>query len=406
MRLLRVGLILGLAPFLTGAKELLPQPLPVNPAWRTDLRSAIGTAPVGVVWGGVQEYKGRPKTSLWFADDNTIVATFVIRDGNGKPQVSRRGGPDDTLALRLQAIFLDASSGKLTTTSAWPTESRRSSIIAVHDGELVMLGGSDLILYAPDLTVSKRLKLPPGGLVGWLARPSPTGKNILFHTESFSKGPWIWVETDTLKILSWWEDNPSGYLSISDDTMATSTCWWGHELISTMVTPSEASARMQAGPKCKSEVEIRGLSGDWKTIASGEPHQYPQFVNDDLLFVPGKDVGKLIGVDGSVILEEPKGRRSWGCWATEGVLPAARGHRFVIPSCEWKGAVASLDIGAHPVLKQIFVYDIGFRIQTQVIQVKGPKVRDEMQFAVSPDGSKLAILNHEFVEVLRLPPPK
>jgi hypothetical protein len=79
------------------------------------------------------------------------------------------------------------------------------------------------------------------------------------------------------------------------------------------------------------------------------------------------------------------------------------GRRFIIPSCSWKGAVKSLDIGNDPVLKQIFVYDIGSQIRSKAFDVKGPKIQNDMQFAISPDGTRIAILNDECVETFALP---
>jgi hypothetical protein len=372
----------------------------ISPGWRTDLRPAVRSSPVRPIVTR-QESVGRPWSSLWFVNNNTIVATFVVHEEGGKSQVSRRDSLDSTLPLRLRAMFLDASTGKITTTRDWPTDSRMARVVAVHDGKLVTLGKNELTLYSSDLTPIKSITLPAGSFE-WSAHTSPSGKSILFFSADFREGLRIWVETGSLTILSSWEDSPSGLLTISDKNVATSTCWWGWECKSWKVNGNGGAACVESGPKCESKIQIRELSTGWKTIGDGEHYQQAQFVNDEMIFLPGKDSGKLIGIDGKVILDEPKVHRSWGCWGT-GVVPTADGHRFLIPSCLWKGAVASLDIGSHPVLKQIFVDDIGSRIQSKAWDVKGPKIQNDMQFAISPDGTKLAILNNEFVLVFNLP---
>jgi hypothetical protein len=350
-----------------------------------------------------RESQGRAASSLWFTDNDTLVATSVVHKSEGKPEVSSRSVKDSTLPFRLRAVFLNASTGRIGTVKDWPTDSRMARIIAVHNGKFVTLAGSELTLYQPNLNAIKSIALPQVGPVGWLPHRSPSGKSVLLSSAERRKASWIWVETDTLEILSSWEDNPSGYLTISDQGIATSTCWSGHECLSLAVNANDSSACTSVGPKCDSEIKIRGLSGNWKTIGSGEEHQYLRFINNSMIFVPGKDTGRVIGLEGKLLFEEPRIHRSWGCWET-GVLPAADGRRFVIPSCLWKGGVPSLDIGGHPVLKQIFVYNVGSDIQSTAFEVKGPKVKDQMQFAISPDGSKLAILNNEFVEVFNLPP--
>jgi hypothetical protein len=52
------------------------------------------------------------------------------------------------------------------------------------------------------------------------------------------------------------------------------------------------------------------------------------------------------------------------------------------------------------------VYDAPFRERSCLLVVKGPKVREGAQLALSPDGSKLAILDEEAVSVFALPPLK
>jgi hypothetical protein len=117
---------------------------PVTAKWRVDIRPAIGGTPLPVVWGRVQEFKGPPKTSLWFTDNNTLIATFVTREGKGNPKVSRRDASDETLPLRLRAVFLDAATGRITDTTDWPSQSRDAAIVATHDGKLVAQTGDEL----------------------------------------------------------------------------------------------------------------------------------------------------------------------------------------------------------------------------------------------------------------------
>lgn len=372
----------------------------LRPEWRTNLRPALLSEPVRLIVGNRREPEARSQSSLWFMDSNTLVVTFVTRESRAKPGVSRRDDADESLPLRLQVILLDATTGQILKTASWPTESRSSRIVGVCKGKFVTLQGNELTLYASDLTVLKKASLPVSGILGWLAHPSPSGKSILFSSAELRKGSWVWVEADTLKVVRVWQDDPSGYLSISDQDMVTSTCWRGYECKKIVVTPNEASACF-AGPKCVPSVEIKSLSSDWRTLTVGEPQLRPQFVSDDLIFLPGSS-GRIIRTDGTVLFEQQRGRESWGCWGA-GVVPSSKGNRFVIPSCPVKGAVARLDISGHVVLKQVFVFEIASTIRAQVLQVKGPEIKDQMEFALSPDGSKLAILNGEFVETMILP---
>lgn len=360
------------------APVITPKHETVTPKWRTNLRSVIGSAPLGQVFGRTREYKALPRTSLWFTDNNTIVATLVTREG--KPSLSSRDGSDTTLPLRLRPVFLDATTGKVMATPDWPSDSRNAGIIAVHDGRFVTEVGNELTLYASDLKPLKKSKLPSLPEGDWIAHPSPTGKNILFLPPGHRAGSWLWLETDTLQILHSWEDTQNGDVTVADDKIAMITCTWSHD--------------------CEPHIQVRGIATDWKTIAPGYRQSYPQFVNEDMLLLSGNPI-RLIQADGKVVFVEDTPFE--GCWWGR-AFPSAGGQRFVVPACAVKGAVAALDIGGHAVLKKILLYDGPSHGRSYTLDVKGPPIRDLTLFAVSPDGLQLAILNDDSVEVLRLPP--
>ena len=54
--------------------------------WSADLRAPVGSAPLGLVVGRGRETALQPRTSLWFVNSNTVVATFVTREE--KPALS------------------------------------------------------------------------------------------------------------------------------------------------------------------------------------------------------------------------------------------------------------------------------------------------------------------------------
>jgi hypothetical protein len=338
----------------------------------------IESAHLGEVFGRGRESAALPRTSLWFTDNDTLVATFVSREGSG--ELSTRDGSNSNLPLRLRPVFLDAATGKVLATPDWPTESRDSSIIAVHNGQFVTQGGNELTLYTPDRKPLKNLKLPPLTEDDWIAHPSPTGKNILFLPPGGGAVSWLWLETDTLQVLHSWKDTHSGDVAVADDKMAMVTCTWTFD--------------------CKHYIEVRGITTDWKTIALGSSQSFPQFVNEDMIFL-SEDNTRLVQADGKVVfVEDAPFQKCW--WG--GAFPSAGGRRFVVPRCTGKGAISSLDIGGHTVLKEILLYDAPFYTRSYVLELKGPKIKDLTLLAVSPDGLRLAVLNDDSVEVLQLPP--
>jgi hypothetical protein len=324
----------------------------------------------------VREYKALPRTSLWFITNDTIVATLVTREDN--LGLSSRDGSDSTLPLRLRPVLINAATGKVIAIPDWPINSRNAGIVVAHDGRFIVQAGSELTLYALDLRRLKKLELPALAEGDWIAHPSPTGKNVLFIPPGHKKGSWLWLETDTLQILHSWEDVQTGDVAIADDTIAMVTCTWGHN--------------------CDPELEVRGISTDWTTIAPGYRQSSPQFVSDDMVFVSGNPT-RLMRTDGKVIFVEDK---STGCWWGR-AFPSADAKRFVVPACAVKGAVAALDMGGRTALKKIFLYDSSHQ-KSYTVDIQGPAIKNLTLLAVSPDGLQLAILNDNSVEVIQLPP--
>lgn len=362
-----------------------PQVGSVSPRWSADLRNVIGSAPIGVVAGGKgHEYIYKPKTSLWFTDNDTLVATFVTRGKEDSPKLSRRGVSDDSSPLHLRAVVLEVASGAIRATTNWPVTSRGACIVAAHDGKFVTQTGDDLTLYSSGLQELRKLRLPPAEESGWSAHASPSGKNIVFiasNLTTHSAVQWVWVEVDSLRIVGSWEEVQSGWVGISDSKIAMTTCVWFYG--------------------CEANVEVRGPDTEWKTVASvdrvSKPH--PQFVNDNLLSLSGNPT-RLIQIGGNVAFAENV--LAEGCW-WGGVFPSASGQRFVIPSCKLKGHFAPLDMGGYDVLRKILVYDAPFHGQPYIVDVKAPAIKDLTLLAVSPDGSKLAILNGESLYLFQLP---
>jgi hypothetical protein len=383
-----------LVHFLTSSGSLAPDAVngTATPKWTVDLHPAVASDPLGSVQGRKREWQGRPRTSLWFLDNSTILATFITREGTN-PSLASRDSSDPNQPLRLRTVFLQAETGIITFTQAWPSESRVAGIVAVNDGKFVTQTGTTLTLYSSEAKKLKKLSLPalPEDVGGWHAHPSVTGRSILFATGNLmatSPKPWIWVDTNSLQILHSWNEVQSGWIGISDSSVAMTAC-------------------LMTVYHCDPHVEVRGIETQWRAIAPLEKQAHwgssLSFVNDEMLFLSGEP-WRLLQSDGRVVLT--------GTAKTEGstALTSAGGQRFVVPFFKLVGKVQALDIGGHGDLKTIAVYDAPFHERSYKLEVKGPKIRSisdksVAQLALSPDGSKLAILYEESVYLFQLPPP-
>jgi len=351
--------------------------------WSADLRSAVGGGALGLVVGRGHETRLQPTTSLWFLDNNTVAATFVTREEG--VALASRDNSDANLPLQLRGTFLDVRTGKVISTQAWPSQSRFAGIASVYDGNFVTQRGVLLTLYSLDAKEARRLSLPPidPDLWGWVAHPSPTGRSILFATPNLrttAETPWVWVDATTLQIVRSWKEKQSGWVGISDDTAAMAACSFPLS-------------------HCSPSVEVRGVTTEWKTIVPIERRfqSIPRFLDEGTIFLSGHP-WQLLQTNGKVIFTEAK--------PFEGsiAISSVGGKRFVVPFFQSKGGVAALDIGAHGELKTISIYDAPFRERSYKLEVKGPKIREQARLALSPDGSKLAILYEESVYLFQLPP--
>jgi hypothetical protein len=361
----------------------------ISTKWTVDLRAAIGSPPIGMVVGAHgHEYKHLPKTSLWFTDNNTVVATFVTREDKSPAKLSQHDSKDESLRLRLRAVFVDAASGKIQAVPNWSAGSRDASIVVVDDGRFVTRTGDKLTLFSSDLRELKTLDLPQAEEANWHAEPSPSGKNILFIASDLrtrSAVRWVWVETENLRIIKTWDELQSGWVGISDRQIAMTRCVWLYD--------------------CEPSIGVKSLESTWKTIRSADRHNmpHPQFLGDDLMVLLTGHEMTVLGSSGEVIWNEDTPFET--CW-WGGIYPATRGHRFVIPSCKSKGGSTFLDLGGREELTRVFVYDAPYQGRSYVVNLKGSNIKAASLIALSPDGSKLATLERESLSVFELLAPK
>lgn len=356
----------------------------VTARWRVDLTPWGMSAPLGVEIGRTREYFTLPFTSLWFTGDGRMVATFVTRQA--KPELSNRESGSHDSGLQLQAVFLDATTGKVLATPAWPTPSRYAVIVAAREGRFITETGHLLTLYSPDLSQLKALTLPPfdkTDKADWTTYSSPSGKTLLCLRSDHQRGQWFWIDAPTLEIRRSWEDLQTGYVTISDHSIAMLACAW----------------RLH----CESNYVIRSPLSDWAALAPGQGAFEPQFVSDDLLFLWSPYSIRLITDGGELLFRQhqPSDSGGWGSWGRP--IISSSGQRFVLPVFQYKGAMPGFDIPGHTVLKGFDVYDVPTHRESFTLDIKGDRAKGFTQFALSPDGLRLAVLSDDTIQLFDLP---
>ena len=355
-----------------------------GPLWQVDLRPLgyNGFTPKGELWG--EHFK---INSVCFSGDSSLIVTFLTREVVAT--LSRRDKSSDQVPLRLHAVFIDADKGAVKTASEWPSSEPRGGILPARGGRFIVVTPERLLLYSPSLELLKDFKLrtednPPFELAGVYS--SPAGGSILLQYNDYHKYWFQWMDPDILQPLRSWEE-VLAWITISDTKLAFS-----HE------TYTKPTGFLY-------EVLIRGIDGASQTVCrsvNGDDDCgiSPQFISNELLALSTFRGLRLIRSDGTMALVT-KFKANEELWRT--LSPSANGNRFAVQQFVNKGGSALLDISSHGVFHRIVVFDVPTSQWIYNLEAKSQSITTFPNFALSPDGSKLAVLADGVVEVYQLP---
>lgn len=374
-----------------------------RPLWRTDLRqhglaevrswnAAFSGLDVGI-WGN---------EVLAFTDETQVVATSLTPES--KAQASPR---------RLHAVFLDATTGRVSGTSEWTGLFTGVGLRALRGGNFLVRTTHEFSVYSPSLQRLSTFPMPrkhrPGG-EGWFVSVTPAGRAIVVEHRVGCNLEVQWLDPGTLIPKRSWQDAEGTFDVASGNALDISDSW----LVATMrhakgncgTSPTldfQDALRKALEQKQTCEVAVRNADRSWDTIFH-LPTYCPleaRFVNDDtVIFSAGHELF-LLGVNGSILLKEQLGKHEFTDTAT--ARSSRDGHRLAVAVYTLKGGSEMLDISAHEVLKRIMVYDLSSRSWVYMVDSKQVDLKNVSGFALSPNGSRLALRRDGFVELYRLP---
>lgn len=354
----------------------------VSPTWESDLASHVGGIPLGITLG-THERVSRPVSSVWFLNNDVVLVTFVVRRA-AFPELAPKYSTPST-SLQLHVLKLDVSSGRILSNDVWPTDSRDTRIIAVHDEKLVVQAGNKVTLISKEFRELTSVELPETS-TRWIPHSSPSSQNILFVNAGLPTTlpiSWIWMSAETLSVVKSWQEVLTGPVGISDHVLAMASCG--------------------AIPRCPGGIKVKDLDeAEWRTI-HGTAYQagVPSFVKEDWILLINNPM-RLIRKNGERI--DPTAAPIENCWWSEARV-SADAKRFVVPSCHLTGFHPSADLGGADILKGLVVLDYPYNDKSNFLKIHGPPVKDWASMAVSPDGLKCAILSQTHLEMIDLPIP-
>ena len=387
-----------------------------TPIWQLNLRAfGYGSASKVPMLPRYREAVER----IFFTSDDVLTATFVTPVADTSPAVGNR--PKPAAAWRLHAVFIEATTGRVRTTREWSVASPECRLLPVAGGALLLFVPGRLVLYSPDIELMKELPLSPLKLTAGdvpEVLESPSRKTILlkhYSNENFAaregwfKGHYdfMWIDAQSLDVVrSWGEDekeNPwqkpkyVNALGGSVRTISDSEIAWG----------------------VNGAILIRRLDQPWRLICYLRPEcSTPQFVsNENLLtffnmraFPKSDDAVAVLREDGSLLLKDQIACRENDLLGRPVV--SADGRRFALLVYSEGGEIDFMDFhlrSARQTLRDVRVFDIPSRHWVYSLQAK-KKIKGiagdpfPLQgLALSPDGSQMAILTGDVLEVFRLP---
>jgi hypothetical protein len=321
-----------------------------------------------------------------FIDEKRLL-TYEVDVDTG--QFSSRKNPSTSSPFRLRASVLDASSGKIMFTKDWETSIRGSSVNTVKDGILVR-AGTMLRLLTKDFAEVQNVTLSEedrGGTLHWdlwIISVSPTGKTVMVNriNQKANVSRFDVLDGDSFKLRCSWIESPGLYNSYSISDIAIATTEFHPP---PRVLLSEFASRM------------------WKPVGSKSKEGsfgVPTMLNNDQLFLQVGNQLSILSTDGrSHVLYELDKTETLDqriALSQDGGFAAMSLNTFEVK----KHILSETTWREFP--KEILVYNLSLKKCVLTVDVN-PLPKNDYDFALSSDGSKLAVLNDRKVSVYTVP---
>jgi hypothetical protein len=314
------------------------------------------------------------RAGITFLDKERLIVHEVVLDAS---RLSSRQSSDSS-QFRLRVSVLDAGSGKSTASAELGTRVHESSIQITSGGALVR-SGETLRLFSRDFVQEKELILPRSE-DKYTVTVSASGKNILINRHDEHSSHLEVLDGGTLQVRQEWIETPPlrRLYSSSDDSIAAADFNQEHILFS----------------------EFGG--GRWRVIGDSTKLAcigVPTFVTDSTLVNACKDFS-YISSDGSLIFQDSFSKGE----ALVRKIAVSQDRKAVAVSLDRTKGSDFWDTGKgiKLVATYVLVYDLSLKKRSFTVEVNPPP-KSDYDFALSPDGSRLAILNDRRVTMCSVP---
>jgi hypothetical protein len=311
--------------------------------------------------------------SVTFLDDQRLAVAEEDRTG----QLSDRGRLSGSSAFVLRMQVLNASTGSTALSLSWPTRALESSVQAVPGGLLVRTGPI-LRFYTSELRQISEIPLEHESAGEWAVSISNSRQTVLLNHYDSRHSHFELLNGGTGKVNRTWE-SPSPLrppYSISDEAIVKSDLRQQQVLFSRFGSQQWVVIPVPFKIGC-------ATSPVWLTANL--------LVNADCREV------SIISFTGDVLMRVAT---SAGGSFESKVALSQDGRYLAAQRDEGKGG-GFLDRDVRRTATQLVIYDVSLKKPIVTVNVSPLPIRN-YDFALSPDGSKLAVLSDNTINVYRV----
>jgi hypothetical protein len=338
-----------------------------NPAWK---RAVLDTNEHG-------SRISRPSNefaSITFLDNERIAVSEEKPTGTLTQRDSLAGSSAFVLTMQV----LSATSGATTLSVTWPTRRSESSVQAVAGG-LLIRNGSVLRFYDSKLKQASEIPLEENATNKWVVIVSSSRQNIVLRHYSTTLNQFVLIDGSTWKIKKRWDEQPA---------------WRPIQM------PYSASDEALARADSNQQSILYSYFGSakWYPVKPSRMgcFTFPVWINRTSLVNAGCELS-LISIGGDVLMRVRPPKH----WSFNGKVAASQNGRYIAAQQDTGKGGGFWDTDARWTATRIVVYDLSVKTASFCVDVV-PLPRDTYDFALSPDGSKLAVLSDGILTVYRV----
>lgn len=355
--------------------------------WQADV------GPLGYSWSPT---KTEPSsifrfTPVCFSANGTLLVSFVRHLPVPILTRGRVLGADSPLQLVLASF--DSANGKLIRTNTVPVPDPRAGVFCTSGGNTIILTSQSITFRDVNFKETGRIPIPPLSHPTWSplkVATSPTGNSLLMkyldesalaaNPRPIDRWEYEWIDLAQSRVVAIWQGDLLP-MTISDQGLIGSRLLRG----------SSASLVTLYPPETK---------GIGKVLFRGQVHGSPFAVSETTIGFERVHGLTLTTTTGEKLFSTDFAGADWLSYISPPPTPSSNGKSLAITIVQHKGEIPLLDTDFTVVPKRILVLDIPAKKWVFALDTKRRKTISGL--ALSPDGTRMAILADGVVELYQL----